>query len=51
VLGDVVAADVAVTPIEPGFDFPDPAAQIAEWCGGEIAWEADDLAVISATYE
>jgi tRNA (cmo5U34)-methyltransferase len=51
VLGDIVAAEVSVTPIEPGFDFPDPAAEIADWCGGAIAWEADDLAVISATYE
>ncbi len=51
VLGDLVAAEVSVTPIEPGFDFPDPAVEIAEWCGGEIAWEADDLAVIRATYE
>jgi tRNA (cmo5U34)-methyltransferase len=51
VLGDVVAADVQVTPIEPGVDFPDPAAEVAEWAGGEIAWEADDLAVIRATYE
>jgi trans-aconitate methyltransferase len=51
VLGDVVAADVEVTPIEPGVDFPDPAADIAEWCVGEIVWEADDLAVIRAVYE
>jgi tRNA (cmo5U34)-methyltransferase len=51
VLGDVVRADVEVTPIDPGFDFPDPAADVAEWCGGEIVWQADDLAVISATYE
>jgi tRNA (cmo5U34)-methyltransferase len=51
VLGDVVAAEVQVAPIEPGVDFPDPAADIAEWCDGEIVWEADDLAVIRATYE
>ncbi|MGH2993310.1 MAG: class I SAM-dependent methyltransferase [Solirubrobacterales bacterium] len=50
-LGDVVRAGVEITPIDPGFDFPDPAADVAEWCGGEIAWQADDLAVISATYE
>lgn len=24
--------------------------RLAEWCGGEIVWEADDLAVISAEY-
>ncbi|HSJ17489.1 MAG TPA: class I SAM-dependent methyltransferase [Solirubrobacterales bacterium] len=51
VLGDVVAADVQVTPIDPGLDFPDPAADLAEWCEGEVVWEADDLAVIRATYE
>lgn len=51
VLGDIVAANVGVTPIEPGVDFPDRAADVAEWCGGEIAWAADDLAVITATYD
>lgn len=51
VLGDVVQADVQVAPIEPGVDYPDPANEIAEWCGGEVAWEADDLAVIRAVYE
>jgi tRNA (cmo5U34)-methyltransferase len=51
VLGDVVAADVRLAPIEPGVDFPEPAADLAEWCGGEIVWEADDLAVIRATYD
>lgn len=51
VLGDVVAADVSVTPIEPEFDFPDRAFEIATWCGGAVTWEADDLAVIAATYD
>jgi SAM-dependent methyltransferase len=51
VLGDVVRGDVQVAPIEPGVDFPDPAGDIAEWCDGEVVWEADDLAVIRATYE
>jgi tRNA (cmo5U34)-methyltransferase len=51
VLGDVVSAEVQVTPIEPGFDFPDPATDVAEWCGGDVVWEADDLAVIRAEYE
>lgn len=50
VLGDVVEAEVRVTPIDPGFDFPDPALDLAEWCAGEVVWEADDLAVIRATY-
>jgi tRNA (cmo5U34)-methyltransferase len=51
VLGDVVRANVQVAPIDPGFDFPDRAADVAEWCAGEVTWEADDLAVIRATYE
>ncbi len=50
VLGDVVAADVQVAPIEAGVDFPEPAADLAEWSGGEVVWAADDLAVIRATY-
>jgi tRNA (cmo5U34)-methyltransferase len=51
VIGDVVEADQQVTPIEPGFDFPDTADQLAEWCGGEITWTADDLAVVRAVYD
>jgi len=51
VIGDVVKADNQVTPIEPGFDFPDTAEDLAEWCGGEITWTADDLAVVRATYD
>ena len=48
VIGDVVEADEPVTPIEAGFDFPERAADLAEWSGGEVVWEADDLAVIRA---
>jgi tRNA (cmo5U34)-methyltransferase len=51
VLGDVVVADVQVAELEEGVDFPDRAGDVAAWCGGEIVWEADDLAVIQATYE
>jgi tRNA (cmo5U34)-methyltransferase len=51
VIGDVVAADVQIAPLQEGVDFPDPASQIAEWCGGEIAWEAGDLAVVRAVYQ
>jgi trans-aconitate methyltransferase len=51
VIGDVVAADVQVASLEEGVDFPDPAKDVAAWCGGEIVWGADDLAVIRATYE
>lgn len=50
VLGDVVRAEVEVAPIEEGVDFPDPAADLTAWCSGEITWEADDLAVVRATY-
>jgi tRNA (cmo5U34)-methyltransferase len=51
VLGDVVAADQRVAPIDPEFDFPDPAEDLAEWCDGEVVWSGDDLAVIRATYD
>ena len=50
VIGDVVKAEPQVTPIDPGFDFPDTADQLTEWCGGEITWTADDLAVVRAIY-
>ena len=50
VIGDVVSADVQVTPIDPSIDFPDTAEELAEWCGGEVTWSADDLAVVRATY-
>jgi tRNA (cmo5U34)-methyltransferase len=50
VLGDVVKADVQVAPLDPGFDFPDTATELAEWCGGEVVWTADDLAVVAADY-
>jgi tRNA (cmo5U34)-methyltransferase len=50
VIGDVVAADVQVTPIEEGYDFPERAADLAEWSGGEVTWTADDLAVVRAVY-
>lgn len=50
VIGDVVKADVQIAPIDPDFDFLETAADLAEWCGGEVTWEADDLAVVSAVY-
>ena len=49
VIGDVVKADEQVTPIDEDYDFPEQAADLAEWCGGEVAWEADDLAVVRAS--
>lgn len=53
VIGDVVTVEPerVVTPLEPGFDLPSPAADQADWCGGEVVWEADDLAVIRAVYD
>lgn len=29
---------------------PEQLADIVEWCGGEVVWEADDLAVVRAIY-
>lgn len=51
VLGDVVKADPQITPLDPGFDHPDTAEELAEWCGGEIVWRGDDLAVVRAVYD
>ena len=50
VMGDVVVAEPQVTPLEEGVDLPSCAEDMAEWCGGEILWRADDLAVIRAAY-
>jgi tRNA (cmo5U34)-methyltransferase len=50
VIGDIVKAETQVAPIDPEYDFPETAADLAEWCGGEVIWEADDLAVVRATY-
>jgi len=51
VMGDVVIAEPQVAPLEEGVDFPARAEDLVEWCGGEIAWRADDLAVIRAVYD
>ena len=50
VIGDVVKAEVQVTPVDAGYDFPEAAADLAEWSGGEVTWAADDLAVVRAVY-
>jgi len=50
VIGDVVKAAVEITPIDAGYDFPETAADLAEWSGGEVTWSADDLAVVRAVY-
>jgi tRNA (cmo5U34)-methyltransferase len=51
VIGDVVKADEQVTPIHPEHDYPDSAEELAEWCGGEVTWAVDDLAVVRAVYD
>jgi len=51
VIGDVVVAGEQVAPLEPGVDMPSSAANLAEWSGGKVTWEADDLAVVRAVYD
>jgi tRNA (cmo5U34)-methyltransferase len=53
VIGDVVEVEPErrVTPVDYDYDIPSPAADQAEWCGGEVVWEADDLAVVRAVYD
>jgi tRNA (cmo5U34)-methyltransferase len=50
VIGDIVKADVEIAPVDPSYDFPETAADLAEWTGGQINWEKDDLAVVRAVY-
>jgi tRNA (cmo5U34)-methyltransferase len=50
VIGDVVQAEKQITPIDEGYDFPEKAEDLASWCGGGVAWRADDLAVVAAEY-
>jgi tRNA (cmo5U34)-methyltransferase len=51
VVGDVVLAEPQITRLEAGVDLPSGAAEQAQWCGGEVVWTADDLAVIRAVYD
>ena len=56
VLGDVVVPDDpahALTPLTPGFDLPDTAADQLDWLrdaglAADLVWSRDDLAVIRA---
>src|SRR5262245_40789566 len=34
VIGDVVKADAQTTQVDPSYDFPEAASDLAEWCGG-----------------
>jgi len=51
VLGDVVRTGEQTVSLEDGVDFPAAAAEQAEWSGGEVTWQKDDLAVIRAVYD
>jgi tRNA (cmo5U34)-methyltransferase len=53
IFGDVVEVppEQRTASLTEGYDFPSPAAAQAEWCGGDVVWEADDLAVIRAVYD
>lgn len=51
VLGDVVLAGEQTVSLEAGVDFPARAEDQAEWAGGEVTWQRDDLAVIRAVYD
>ena len=50
VVADVVVAEKQVTPIDPSYDFPETAEDLAAWSGGTVTWAQDDLAVIQAVY-
>jgi tRNA (cmo5U34)-methyltransferase len=50
VIGDVVKAEPQVTRVDPSVERLDTAEELADWCGGEVTWRADDLAVVRATY-
>ncbi|MGI9020137.1 MAG: class I SAM-dependent methyltransferase [Solirubrobacterales bacterium] len=50
VIGDVVSSEKRISRIAPAAAAPADAHDLAEWCGGEVVWKADDLAVIRALY-
>lgn len=50
VIADVVKAEKQVTTVDPERDFPDTLEDLVAWSGGEITWQAEDLAVIRAVY-
>ncbi|MCC6755260.1 MAG: class I SAM-dependent methyltransferase [Solirubrobacterales bacterium] len=51
VLGDFVSLDDGRGKTEvPGTAYPDTAAELADWCGGKVAWTTGDLVVIVADY-
>ena len=50
VIGDIVKADQQIAPIDPDYDFPETAEDLAAWTGGTVTWQQDDLAVVQAVY-
>jgi tRNA (cmo5U34)-methyltransferase len=50
VIGDIVKADTQVAPIDPDYDFPETAEDLAAWTGGTVTWQQDDLAVVQVVY-
>jgi tRNA (cmo5U34)-methyltransferase len=50
VVGDVVTVPDPIAPIDPEYDFPEKAENLASWTGGTVTWQADDLAVVRAEY-
>ncbi|MGK2956256.1 MAG: class I SAM-dependent methyltransferase [Solirubrobacterales bacterium] len=51
VIGDFVALpDGQGQTLVEGTAYPDSAEDLAGWCEGEIAWQNDDLVVITADY-
>src|SRR5215213_3880164 len=46
VIGDIVKAETQIAPIDPDYDFPETADDLAAWTGGTITWQQDDLAVV-----
>ncbi len=51
VIGDLVKADKVITPIDPDYDFPETAEDLAAWTEGTVTWQQDDLAVVQAIYD
>lgn len=51
VIGDIVRADPQVTRLDPEHDYPESPEELAEWSGGAIAWQRNDLAVVAARYD
>ncbi len=50
VIGDIVKADTQIAPIDPTYDFPERQRISPSGPADEVAWEADDLAVVRGVY-